>query len=411
VSPGRSLAAALLSAASITAAPAAHSPPPQQPADPDWHIPLAAGEADAPVDAPEYGRLARALAAYEAMRAAGGWPAVPSGAALQPGDRDPRVTVLRDRLRAGGDYAGEMGADPWFYDGALGAALARFQHRHELQETGVLDADTVAELNVPVGERITQLAVAMERWRWLPRRLGERLVWVDLVRQTLEIREAGATVAAMPVIVGHPRRQTPSLTSAIRQIVFNPRWSVPQRIAVEDLLPSQQEDPGFLQRHRIHAYLAGREVAVERIDWNDLSAANFRYRLEQDAGAGNSLGRMKFVMDNPFDIYLHDTPARGLFTLENRTLSSGCLRLSQAETLANYLLAKDRGWAPAATAARLARPDTQFVTLQSPVPVYVVYITAWATPEGEAHFARDVYGRDAAVANALRARAPALPQE
>jgi murein L,D-transpeptidase YcbB/YkuD len=293
-----------------------------------------------------------------------------------------------------GDYSSEMGADPWFFDGALAAALRRFQRRHELSETAILDADTLEALNVPVEKRIAQLEVAMERWRWLPRRFANRYVWVDLVRQTLEVREAGNGVISMPVIVGHPRRATPSLQSAIRQVVFNPTWSVPQRLAVEDLLPSQLENPDFLHRHRIRAFLGGREVAVEKIHWQELGPERFPYRLVQDAGSGNSLGRIKFVMDNPFDIYLHDTPARGLFTLDNRSLSSGCVRLSQASELAKYLFKQDGRLKPGEFEARIARSDTQVVTLRAPVPVYIVYITAWVTPEGELHFAPDFYGRD-----------------
>jgi murein L,D-transpeptidase YcbB/YkuD len=187
-------------------------------------------------------------------------------------------------------------------------------------------------------------------------------------------------------------------------VVFNPTWSVPRTIAVEDLLPYQQEDSGYLARHRIRV-LSGsnqREIDPAAVDWKRLGPDYFPYRLRQDAGPGNSLGRIKLAMDNPFDIYLHDTPARGLFDLNSRTLGSGCVRLEDAESLTTLVLSADRTWTAADTAERIARGRTEVINLTRGVPIYLVYLTAWVDDEGAVHFRRDIYGRDARVLAALR---------
>jgi murein L,D-transpeptidase YcbB/YkuD len=216
----------------------------------------------------------------------------------------------------------------------------------------------------------------------------------------------------MRVIAGHPDRPTPSFRDSIGRVVVNPPWSVPRTIAVEDLLPSQQEDPTFLARLGIRVIGAsGQEVDATRIDWRRFNAGYFPYRLRQDPGPLNSLGKLKFVLSNPWDIFLHDTPSRRLFDLNSRTLSSGCVRLEKPEELADLLLEGGAavGAASAATSTLVApegaptrevAPEgaptrTYSLTVPRPIPVYVVYLTSWVTPSGSVHFRPDVYGRDA----------------
>lgn len=398
----RVLAAAVLLAASVAGAQDLASPPA---ADPDWHIPIlhdgATGDPDAARASPhpQYERLRQALGAYQAIERAGGWPSVEDGPDLALGARDERVTVLRNRLRLSGDYAHEMQADPWFFDTAMDEALRRFQLRHGLAATGVLDERTRSAANVSVGERSAQLRITMERWRWLPPDLGSRYAWVNTANPTLQVIDGGRTVLTMKTIVGHPGRPTPSMKSEIRQVVFNPTWTVPHTIAVEDLLPRQQEDGDYLARHRFRVLAVGpageREVDPASVDWARLGPGNFPYRLRQDAGPGNSLGRVKLVMDNPFDIYLHDTPERGLFDLSSRTLGSGCVRLEDAAALTTLLLAADRPWHEAETAARMEQRRTLSLELRYRLPIYIVYLTAWVGDDGDVHFRRDIYGRDA----------------
>jgi murein L,D-transpeptidase YcbB/YkuD len=388
------LALALL----LTALPASSAPA----GDPDWHIRLAPADAGPP-DTPDAVRLQAALDHYQALAAAGGWPALPAGPQPAPGERDPRVVDLRERLRLSGDFAGLPGtADAWFFDADLQRALTGFQQRHGLPASGETDERTLAALNVPVDNRVRQLKATLTRWHWLPRDLGTRYLWANVPGGSLELIEDGAPLITMRIIAGHPGRPTPSFADSIRQIVVNPSWSVPRTIAVEDLLPSQQEDPGFLPRLRIRVLAAdGREVDPAQIDWRQLNARNFPYRLRQDPGPANSLGRLKFVLNNPWDIFLHDTPSRRLFDLNSRTLSSGCLRLEQPEELANLLLVGAASAAiyieGAAEAAPTGAPTTRTrtLTLPAPITVYVVYLTSWVTPEGIVHFRPDVYGRDA----------------
>ncbi len=367
--------------------------------DPDWHIPLAVHAAGEPPPA-DVLRLRDALSRYQQLAATGGWPALPAGITLQPGQRDARVVALRDRLRITGDFSGTPGtADAWFFDGGLQRALRDFQARHGLPATGVPDERTLDALNVPAADRVQQLQATLTRWGWLPRDFGPRYLWVNVPGGSLELVEDGVTTLAMRVIAGHPDRPTPSFQDTVSAIVVNPPWSVPRTIAVEDLLPTQQEDPTFLARLGIRVLdRNGRELDPARIDWQAVSPDRFPYRLRQDPGPLNSLGRLKFVLANPWDIFLHDTPSRRLFDLNSRTLSSGCIRLEQPEQLAERLV----GAASAATldlvaaeAAPTAAPTTRTLTIPQPIPLYVVYLTSWVTPEGVVHFRPDVYGRDA----------------
>jgi len=379
----------LLLSLALLPAPLPASPAPA--GDPDWHIPLASPDAG-PQEAADAVRLQAALAHYEQLAAAGGWPALPPGTLPAPGERDPRVVELRARLRLGGDFEGLPGtADAWFFDAGLQRAIGRFQARHGLPATGELDARTRAALDVPVESRVQQLRATLTRWNWLPRDLGARYLWVNAAGGNLELIDHGAPLIAMRIIAGHPSRPTPSFSDSIRQIVVNPAWSVPRTIAVEDLLPWQQEDPGFLARLRIRVIADdGREVDAARVRWRALDASHFPYRLRQDPGPRNALGRLKFVTHNPWDIFLHDTPSRRLFDLNSRTLSSGCLRLEEPEALA-AMLVND----PAALTSALSGTATRTLELAEPVPLYVVYLTSWVTPEGVVNFRPDVYGRDA----------------
>ena len=383
--------------------------------DPDWHIPRTPQTA-AETQRPDAVRLRAALASYQLLAAAGGWPSLPVGTKVQPGERAATVAALRERLRVTGDFSGLSGtADTWFFDAVLQRALQDFQARHGLPATGIVDDRTLAALNVPAADRAQQLQATLTRWNWLPREFGPRYLWVNVPGGYLELVEDGAPTLAMRIIAGHPERPTPSFKDSVSQIVVNPSWSVPQRIAVEDLLPTQREDPTFLARLGIRVLTgAGRELDPAGIDWQRLNAKRFPYRLRQDPGPLNSLGRLKFVLHNPWDIYLHDTPSRRLFDLNSRTLSSGCIRLEKPEELAKRLLDVPVGAASAATslplessprvssgrevAAEVAptgAPATRTLTLPRRIPLYVVYLTSWVTPEGVVNFRPDVYGRDA----------------
>ena len=298
------------------------------------------------------------------------------------------MVALRNRLRATGEFSAEVNADPWFFDGALLRALQIFQARHGVPATGTLDDRSLDLLNISTAERARQLAITAERWRWLPRDFPARHLWVNVPESRLELRENGTTRLTMRVIAGHPDRPTPSFADEVRGVDLNPAWSVPRRIAIEDLLPAQQADPDFFGRLGIRVLPGnatdGRPLDPARIDWGALGPERFPYRLRQDPGPANSLGRYRFVMQNPWDIFLHDTPSRRLFDLQSRTLSSGCIRLEEPEALVEALLGDGPPPGKASRRLRLAQP----------VPIYVVYLTSWVSDDGVVHFRPDVYGRD-----------------
>lgn len=375
--------------------------------DPDWHIPLPVNRTAPTADAllsPEYHRLKQALSKYLRIEQEGGWPMLPPGPDLSSGMRHEQVLVLRNRLRISGDYSAAMQADPYYFDSSLAQAVIKFRLRHGLAGVGTVNLGVRELLNIPVEKRIKQLRVTMERWRWLPQNFGDNYVWVNLADASLEVFDQGRKVLTMRVIVGRPDRPTPSFSSEIERVVFNPVWSVPRSIAVEDILPQQKHDKNFISRKHIRVFRAGdslREVAPEQVAWNRLNDRNFPYRLRQEAGPDNSLGRLKFTFNNPFDIYMHDTPSKLLFHLPGRAFSSGCVRLEKPAELAAYLFNRDRDWNLSDIQSQINRKQTHSILFENKIPVYLVYLTAWVAEDGSVNFRNDIYRRDESVANAL----------
>lgn len=366
---------------------------------------VAVALADLLPDQPGYLRLRRALARYRGLAARGGWPAVPDGPALKPADAAPAVASLRLRLAAEGELADPATADPELYDPALEAAVRRFQERHGLDADGTVGPKTLAALNVPAEARVRQIELNLERWRWLPEDLGERYVLVNIPEFRLRLVEGGSQVMEMRAVVGRPYRRTPVFSDLIRYLVFNPYWDVPTKLAVQDKLPLIREDPGYLggQGIRVYEGWGAEERAVDpaAVDWSQVGSGRFPYHLRQDPGPKNALGRVKIMFPNRFNVYLHDTPTRDTFARAERDVSSGCIRLEHALDLAESLLRETPGWGPEAIQRVLAdyRPHT--VTLPRPVPVHILYWTAWAEEDGTVQFRRDLYDRDAHLAAAL----------
>jgi murein L,D-transpeptidase YcbB/YkuD len=341
-----------------------------------------------------YDRLHQALVAYRALQAKGGWPAVPPGPALAASARGPRVAALRARLAASGDLpaAAPQGNAPAasgaaVFDGAVTAAVSHFQQRHGLEVTGKVDADTLAELNVPVEDRIRQLQVNMERWRWMPATLGERYILVNVPEFRLDVIEDGKTVLTMPVIVGKDQSRTPAFSDKMSYIEVNPYWNIPNTIAEAEILPKAASDPGYLASHNME-YVGDPP------------------RLRQLPGGDNPLGQLKFMFPNDFDIYLHDTPAHHLFARTERSFSHGCIRIQKPFDLAVYLLKDDPKWTPEALQAAIDSGENQQISLKRPLPVHILYWTAWVEPDGTVEFRKDLYGHDAQLEQALAAEPP-----
>ncbi|NBB74958.1 MAG: L,D-transpeptidase family protein [Bacteroidetes bacterium] len=357
---------------------------------------------------PEYTWLRAALARYRGLQRAGGWPAVWKGTSLRVGAVGPRVKLLRDRLRATGDLrAGSVASEAaaMTFDRGLEAAVERFQARHGLDEDGIVGTATLQALNVSVAARVRQIQLNMERWRWLPQDLGARHLIVNIAGFALRLVDHEQEVMRMRVVAGQPYRQTPVFSDTISYLVLNPYWHVPHRIAVEDKLPLIKQNPDYLaQQHMTLLRGWGADAKVidpATVDWSAVTADNFPYRLRQDPGPQNALGRVKFMFPNRHNVYLHDTPSRSLFARAERSFSSGCIRLEHPLALARYLLTDQPAWTEARLQQVLDTNVERTVPLKQKMPVHLQYWTAWAEHDGTVHFRRDVYERDESLARAL----------
>ncbi len=364
---------------------------------------------------PSYVRLKQAAARYRGWAAAGGWPELPAAlAAARPGERSPAIPLLRARLAAEGDLpatppAAGAALDPELFDPALVQALKSFNDRHGLQSgkkaaprppkagerpslpPDAVGAEALAALNVPAEARQRQLEANLERWRWLPRSLGERYVLVNIPDYRLEMVADGKTVLAMRAIVGKPARSTPSLSTEATSVVVHPTWNIPQKILDQEILPKALADPGYLARH-------GYEIVQKE---------GRKPRVRQRPGPGNALGKLKVHLRDTPEIYLHDTPSHGLFARDRRALSHGCVRLEKPLELAALLLGGDEARSHQRIADALTQVDERWLALPRPVPVHLVYFTAWADDAGGVQFRPDLYGRDQPLLAALER--PAKP--
>lgn len=356
----------------------------------------------------DYRRLVEGLRRYRAIAARDGWPLVPPGALLKPGDDDARVAAVRARLAVEDELV--SGATETHYDDLLEEVVRRFQARHGLVADGIAGPATIRALNVSVADRIQQIILNLERWRWVPRDLGRRYIVVNAADATLQVVADGRPVLTSRVVVGDLRHPTPVLQARLDAVVLNPPWNVPTSIAAGEFLPRLRVNGRYLAENDI--------VILERresdpfglaVDWSAIPADPFPFRLQQRPGPDNALGRIKFDAPNRFDVYLHDTPIRSLFARSVRTASHGCIRVERAGDLAAYVLADGSGrWAGPRLAEAIAAGDSQRIEVARPLPLYVLYWTAFAGPDGLVQFRDDVYGRDRRLAAMLdgEARAP-----
>ena len=348
--------------------------------------------------APEYARLMRHRAALERVVAAGGWgPAVPEGT-LRPGDSGPAVVALRERLRAMGLMDRSLSGT---YDAALARAVTTFQERAGLAADGVAGPATIAAVNVPARARLGQVLVAMERERWLNVDRGERHVWVNLTDFSAAIVDEGEVTFRTRAVVGKDveGRETPEFSDVMDHMVVNPTWYVPRSIVVGEYLPKLRANRRAVS-HLVVTDRQGRAVDRGR-GFSQYSARTFPYAMRQPPGPRNALGRVKFMFPNPHNIYLHDTPQKHLFARDRRAYSHGCVRLAEPEAFAHALLARQEE-DPVATFERILRGGAEArINLEEPVPVHLVYRTAFTDARGALHLREDVYGRDAAVLEAL----------
>jgi murein L,D-transpeptidase YcbB/YkuD len=263
---------------------------------------------------------------------------------------------------------------------------------------------------VSAERRVEQLELNLERWRWLPQDLGRRHIIVNIAAFELEVVEEEAVVLAMRVVVGLPFHHTPVFSETMRYLVLNPYWYVPDSIAVQEMLPRIQHDLSYLAPQKMRVFLGRGMEALEvdpaTVEWSKINPDDFPYRLIQDPGPVNALGRIKFMFPNKFNVYLHDTPARPLFDETQRDFSHGCIRIQKPIELAEYLLQKDPRWNRDALLRTLDEAVDLTVPLPEPMPVHILYWTAWADEDHTIQFRRDIYDQDAPLLEAMRAPSP-----
>ena len=334
-----------------------------------------------------------AVAQYEAIVAAGGFPVMPE-VELEPGATDPSVATLRQRLTASGDLQ-EGSSYPNHYGSDLDTAVKRFQASNGLAPTGMVDKRTIAALNVPADVRLTQLKANLTRLTDLTKIVGKRYVLVNIPAAQIEAIENGAVFQRHSGVVGKPDRPTPMLRSTITDLAFNPTWTLPPTVIKEDLIPKgrdmqQSGAQSVLVKFGIDAYEGGKKIDPETIDWSSGRPSQLSYR--QVPGKDNPLGFLKINFANSSSVYMHDSPKESLFGRNFRAASSGCVRVQNIEELAAWLLT---GQGSAEQVEHLKESgQTKTVRLRKPVTLYFAYVTAWATPDGVIQFRPDIYQKD-----------------
>jgi murein L,D-transpeptidase YcbB/YkuD len=342
----------------------------------------------------------QAIGQYEAIVARGGWPSVPANEVLRLGNRQPSVQGLRQRLAASGDLDVNTGISDIF-DSYVEASVRRFQARHGLTVDGIVREQTFNGLNVPAAVRLSQLKTNLVRLRSLSGNLGPRFVVCNIPAAQVEAIENGVAVSRHIGVVGKPDRPSPDIQSKITEINFNPFWTVPVSIVRRDLIPKMQEEPDYLTKNRIRIFDPhGGELQPQQINWYSEEAVN--YRFKQDPGDFNSLGSIRINFPNPYSVYMHDTPFKNVFGEDFRFHSSGCVRVQNVRELVNWLLADTPGWSRQDIDQVIKSGERKDAKLARPVPLYWVYVTAWATPDGIVQFREDIYSRDNAGAEATR---------
>jgi len=357
----------------------------------DWLLP----------DGPAYLHLMKAKLDLETRIAAGGWGPVVDAGSLGLGDTGPAVVALRDRLTLMGYLAPTSTGS---YDLQVQRAVMDFQVNHGLLADGSANAATLDEVNVPADARLKSVIVAMERERWMDVDRSVRHIWVNLPDFHARIYEGGLAVFETRVVIGknvHDQR-SPEFSDLMEHMVINPSWGVPRSITVKEYLPLLQQNPGAVGHLQV-VDGRGRVVARGAVDFSAYTASNFPFDLRQPPSDGNALGLVKFMFPNPYNIYLHDTPSKSLFANEVRAYSHGCIRVARPFDLAYALLALQTEAPEALFQSELDTGNETVVKLDKELPVHLVYFTAYPDAKGRIGYRRDIYGRDAALYEALEA--------
>jgi murein L,D-transpeptidase YcbB/YkuD len=346
-----------------------------------------------------YKSLKKALIQYRAIEQKGGFAQI-TGASLpmHKGDSSQAVLLLKKQLSITGDYK-DSDMTAAFTD-TLAAAVAQYQHRMGLRETGRVDSLTLTELNTPIAARIRQIMLNMERLRWMPDSLPSYYILVNIPEYRLHMYDSNALAWSMDVVVGNTATATSIFTGRLSVVDFCPYWNVPTSIIKNELLPKLKKNPGYLTQANMEVLSKGKVINSASINWNKYTKG-VPYVIRQKPGPQNSLGLVAFFFPNSFDIFLHDTPAKSFFNESSRAFSHGCIRLSDPPRLAAYLFRSDTTMTLDRIQELMNAKVEKKIAVRPSVPVYIGYFTTWVDANGQLNFRRDIYGLDAKLAREI----------
>lgn len=345
----------------------------------------------------QYQQLKQQLAIYQKIAQNGGWENISAGNNLQLGSSGMQVELLQKRLAATESYNFQASSGVAKFNQSTKNAVMDYQRENGIKVTGIVDKATIQALNVSVKSRIKQIQLNLDRLRWLPTSLGSQYIWVNIPSYSLEIINSGSKSLQMPVIVGGGgENKTCAVSSVLTTMELNPYWGIPNRIATKEYLGKIQQDPEYLTKRNIRVFSSTtkQEVDPSTINWESVNPNKFNYFLRQDPGKRNALGKVKFLFANNCGIYLHDTSNPNLFSRNARSLSHGCIRVSQPIELANYLVSDNSNWNSAKIDKTIKSGDHTWVKLADQLPIHIVYQTVVVGSNGRLEFKKDIYNAD-----------------
>jgi len=364
---------------------------------------------------PEHKQYELLTQAYHELMEAdanGGWPLPGSQEANPDNDSEAFVLRLKKYLYATGDLSNGDSSymqSPAF-DSELTEAVKKFQLRHGLLQDGIPGKNTLEAMNVPLTDRLNQIRLNLERMRWLPDDMGSNHIIINIPNFSFELYRQGELIQEMNVVVGENENYTPVLEDTLYTIIFNPTWNIPNSIATEEIFPKMLKDSAFMEKNRYSvlrdSYVSEDTIDIHSFDWSEVSRDSFPYFIVQHPGELNSLGRIQFMLQNQYSIYLHDTPANHLFDREQRDFSHGCVRLEKPGELAMILL---QDQLPNDSIMKYMSVDEKkVIRLEEKIPVHFIYQTAWANEDNMLHFREDIYGFDSVTLEHLQKRQPEI---
>jgi len=328
-----------------------------------------------------YKALKDQLDKYLSIAKNGGWSQVNSiKKPLKKGTSSPEIAIIKKRLMITGDLATNDTSQ--VFNDTLVTAVKNFQARHGFSETGVINDSLIKEMNIPVTQRIEQLLMNMDRMRWLANEPTGNLIVVNIPEFVLHVYEGKQKAFDIDVVVGKEGHNTMMFNGDLNQVVFSPYWNVPPSIVAKEILPAMEKNPNYIAKENME------------ITGNDDGLPVVR----QKPGAGNALGKVKFLFPNSFNIYFHDTPSKSLFNRDTRAYSHGCIRLKEPEKFANYVLRNQPEWTPEKISEAMNSGEEKYVKVKDPIPVIITYYTAWVDENGRLNFRQDIYGHDEKLA-------------